>query len=253
MSGHSKWSTIKHKKGAADAKRGQLFTKLSREIMVAAREGDPDPEMNFRLRLAVDNAKSLNMPKDNIDRAVARGAGTGEDAVILEQISYEAYGPGGAGIIVEALTDNKNRTAAEVRAQITRAGGNLAGAGAVSWNFENKGLITVEVTNGDPDDIALEIVDAGAEDVEVDGTIVQVTAPYESFADVKSGVEALSGINIESGELALVPTTLVPLDDKGAMQTLRLLDALEELDDVSKVYSNGDFSSKVLEKYASDE
>ena len=253
MSGHSKWSTIKHKKGAADAKRGQLFTKLSREIMVAAREGDPNPEMNFRLRLAVDNAKSLNMPKDNIDRAVARGAGIGGDAVILEQISYEAYGPGGAGIIVEALTDNKNRTAAEVRAQITRAGGNLAGAGAVSWNFENKGLITVEVTNGDPDDIALEIVDVGAEDVEVDGTIVQVTAPYESFADVKSGVEALSGINIESGELALVPTTLVPLDDKGAMQTLRLLDALEDLDDVSKVYSNGDFPSKVLEKYASDE
>ena len=253
MSGHSKWSTIKHKKGAADAKRGQLFTKLSREIMVAAREGDSNPEMNFRLRLAIDNAKSLNMPKDNIDRAVARGAGTGGDAVILEQISYEAYGPGGAGIIVEALTDNKNRTAAEVRAQITRAGGNLAGAGAVSWNFENKGLITVEVTNGDPDDVALEIVDAGAEDVEVEGTIVQVTAPYESFADVKSGVEALSGINVESGELALVPTTLVPLDDKGAMQTLRLLDALEELDDVSKVYSNGDFPSTVLEKYASDE
>ena len=252
MSGHSKWSTIKHKKGAADAKRGQLFTKLSREIMVAAREGDSNPEMNFRLRLAIDNAKSLNMPKDNIDRAVARGAGTGGDAGILEQISYEAYGPGGAGIIVEALTDNKNRTAAEVRAQITRAGGNLAGAGAVSWNFENKGLITVEVTNGDPDDVALEIVDAGAEDVEVEGTIVQVTAPYESFADVKSDVEALPGINVESGELALVPTTLVPLDDKGAMQTLRLLDALEELDDVSKVYSNGDFPSKVLEKYASD-
>jgi len=184
---------------------------------------------------------------------VARGAGTGGDAVILEQISYEAYGPGGAGIIVEALTDNKNRTAAEVRAQITRAGGNLAGAGAVSWNFENKGLITVEVTNGDPDDVALEIVDAGAEDVEVEGKIVQVTAPYESFADVKSDVEALPGINVESGELALVPTTLVPLDDKGAMQTLRLLDALEELDDVSKVYSNGDFPSTVLEKYASDE
>ncbi|MEC9293553.1 MAG: YebC/PmpR family DNA-binding transcriptional regulator [Chloroflexota bacterium] len=253
MSGHSKWSTIKHKKGAADAKRGQLFTKLSREIMVAAREGDSNPEMNFRLRLALDNAKSLNMPKDNIDRAVARGAGTGVDAVILEQISYEAYGPGGAGIIVEALTDNKNRTAAEVRAQITRAGGNLAGSGAVSWNFENKGLITVEVTNGDPDDVALDIVDAGAEDVEVEGTIVQVTAPYESFADVKSSVEALSGINVESGELALVPTTLVPLDDKGAMQTLRLLDALEELDDVSKVYSNGDFPSNVLEKYANDE
>ena len=253
MSGHSKWSTIKHKKGAADAKRGQLFTKLAREIMVAARNGDSNPEMNFRLRLAVDNAKSLNMPKDNIDRAIARGSGAGDDSIILEEISYEAYGPGGAGIIVQALTDNKNRTAAEVRAQITRAGGNLAGAGAVSWNFENKGVITVEVNEGDPDDIALEIVDVGAEDVEVDGQVVQVTAPYEEFAQVKSGVEALSGITVESGEVALVPTTLTPLDDKGAMQTLRLLDALEELDDVARVYSNGNFSDEVLEKYAGDE
>jgi YebC/PmpR family DNA-binding regulatory protein len=250
MSGHSKWSTIKHKKGAADAKRGQLFTKLAREIMVAARGGDPNPEMNFRLRLAVDNAKSLNMPKDNIDRAIARGSGVGDDTVILEEISYEAYGPGGAGIIVQTLTDNKNRTAAEVRAKITRAGGNLAGAGAVSWNFENKGLITVEVTDGDPDDIALEIVDAGAEDVEVDGNMVQVTAPYEEFAQVKTSVESLAGITVASGDVALVPTSLVPLDDKGAIQTLRLLDSLEELDDVSKVYSNGDFSDEVLEKYA---
>ncbi len=252
MSGHSKWSTIKHKKGAADAKRGQLFTKLAREIMVAARNGDPNPEMNFRLRLAVDNAKSLNMPKDNIDRAITRGSGGGGDSAALEEISYEAYGPGGAGIIVQALTDNKNRTAAEVRTQITRAGGNLAGAGAVSWNFENKGLITVEVNDGDPDDIALEIVDAGAEDVDVDGSTVQVTAPYENFAQVKTGVEALTGIIVESGEVALVPTTLVPLGDKGAMQTLRLLDALEELDDVSKVYSNGDFPDEVLEKYAGE-
>ena len=252
MSGHSKWSTIKHKKGAADAKRGQLFTKLAREIMVAARNGDPNLDMNFRLRLAVDNAKSLNMPKDNIDRAVARGSGVGDDSIVLEEISYEAYGPGGAGIIVQALTDNKNRTAAEVRARITRAGGNLASSGAVSWNFENKGLITVEVTDGDPDDVALDIVDAGAEDVEVDGNTVQVTAPFEEFQAINSAVESLSGINIESGELALVPTTLVPLDDKGAMQTLRLLDALEELDDVSKVYSNGDFPDAVLEKYAED-
>ena len=250
MSGHSKWSTIKHKKGAADAKRGQLFTKLAREIMVAARGGDPNPEMNFRLRLSIDNAKSQNMPKDNIDRAVARGSGVGDDSVILEEISYEAYGPGGAGIIVQTLTDNKNRTAAEVRAKITRGGGNLAGANAVAWNFVNKGLITVNVDEGDPEDIALEIVDAGAEDVEVDGTTVQITAPYEEFAEVKTSVEALAGITVESGDIALVPTTLVPLDDKGAMQTLRLLDALEELDDVSKVYSNGDFSDEVLEKYA---
>tara|TARA_B100000029_G_scaffold482967_1_gene533668 strand:- start:1657 stop:2415 length:759 start_codon:yes stop_codon:yes gene_type:complete len=252
MSGHSKWSTIKHKKGAADAKRGILFTKLAREIMVAARNGDPNPEMNFRLRLAIDNAKSQNMPKDNIDRAIARGSGVGGDSVVLEEISYEAYGPGGAGIIIQALTDNKNRTAAEVRAKITRAGGNLAGSGAVAWNFENKGLITIEVEDGDPDDIALEIVDAGAEDVEVDGLTVQVTAPYEHFANVKSQVEALEGVKVESGDVALVPTTLVPLDDQGALQTLRLLDALEDLDDVSKVYSNGDFSDAALARYAGE-
>jgi len=250
MSGHSKWSTIKHKKGAADAKRGQLFTKLSREIMVAAKEGDPNPEMNFRLRLAVDNAKSMNMPKDNIDRAIARGAGIGGEAVILEQISYEAYGPGGAGIIIQALTDNKNRTAAEVRAKITRAGGNLAGSGAVAWNFENKGLITVEVKDGDADDIALEIVDAGAEDVDVDDTTVEVTVPYEDFAQVKASVEALNGIEVTRSELALIPTSTTQLTDSESMQTLRLLDALEEVDDVSKVFSNADFPDEVLEKYA---
>ena len=250
MSGHSKWSTIKHKKGAADAKRGQLFTKLSREIMVAAKEGDPNPEMNFRLRLAVDNAKSMNMPKDNIDRAIARGAGIGGEAVILEQISYEAYGPGGAGIIIQALTDNKNRTAAEVRAKITRAGGNLAGSGAVAWNFENKGLITVEVKDGDADDIALEIVDAGAEDVDVDDTTVEVTVPYEDFAQVKASVEALNGIEVTRSELALIPTSTTQLTDSESMQTLRLLDALEEVDDESKVFSNADFPDEVLEKYA---
>lgn len=250
MSGHSKWSTIKHKKGAADAKRGQLFTKLSREIMVAAKEGDPNPEMNFRLRLAVDNAKSMNMPKDNIDRAIARGAGIGGEAVILEQISYEAYGPGGAGIIIQALTDNKNRTAAEVRAKITRAGGNLAGSGAVAWNFENKGLITVEVKDGDADEIALEIVDAGAEDVDVDDTTVEVTVPYEDFAQVKASVEALNGIEVTRSELALIPTSTTQLTDSESMQTLRLLDALEEVDDVSKVFSNADFPDEVLEKYA---
>jgi YebC/PmpR family DNA-binding regulatory protein len=250
MSGHSKWSTIKHKKGAADAKRGQLFTKLSREIMVAAKEGDPNPEMNFRLRLAVDNAKSMNMPKDNIDRAIARGAGIGGEAVILEQISYEAYGPGGAGIIIQALTDNKNRTAAEVRAKITRAGGNLAGSGAVAWNFENKGLITVEVKEGDVDDIALEIVDAGAEDVDVDDSTVEVTVPYEDFAQVKASVEALAGIEVTRSELALIPTSTTQLTDSESMQTLRLLDALEEVDDVSKVFSNADFPDEVLEKYA---
>ncbi|MEK9675625.1 MAG: YebC/PmpR family DNA-binding transcriptional regulator [Chloroflexota bacterium] len=250
MSGHSKWSTIKHKKGAADAKRGQLFTKLSREIMVAAKEGDPNPEMNFRLRLAVDNAKSMNMPKDNIDRAIARGAGIGGEAVILEQISYEAYGPGGAGIIIQALTDNKNRTAAEVRAKITRAGGNLAGSGAVAWNFENKGLITVEVKEGDADAIALEIVDAGAEDVDVDESTVEVTVPYEDFAQVKASVEALAGIEVTRSELALIPTSTTQLSDSESMQTLRLLDALEEVDDVSKVFSNADFPDEVLEKYA---
>ncbi len=250
MSGHSKWSTIKHKKGAADARRGVLFTKLSREITIAARSGDANPEMNFRLRLAMDTAKSQNMPKDNIERAIAKGAGTGAGGEELQEITYEAYGPGGAGILIQTLTDNKNRAASDVRSHVTRGGGTLASSGAVSWNFETKGLITVEVKEGDSEEIALEIVDAGAEDVEIDDQIIEVTASYDSFQVIRSAVEAMSGVKIERAELAMVPNSLIELDDDKSSQTLRLLDELEELDDVQKVYSNADFPDEALAKYA---
>ena len=249
MSGHSKWSTIKHKKGVADARRGQLFTKLSREIMLAARQGGGDPDMNFRLRLAVDNARSNNMPKENIERAIAKGAGTGEAGDDLHEVMYEAYGPGGAGIIIQALTDNKNRTASEVRTKVTRGGGSLASSNAVAWNFENKGLLTVRVLDGDPEEVALEIVDAGAEDVEVLDGAVEVTAGFTEFEPLRAKVSDMQGVEIERAELAMVPTTMVTLDTAKALQTLRLLDSLEDLDDVQKVYSNADFQDAVLTEY----
>jgi YebC/PmpR family DNA-binding regulatory protein len=251
MSGHSKWSTIKHKKGMLDARRGQLFTKLSREIMIAARAGEPDPDMNFRLRLAVDNAKANNMPKDNIERAIAKGAGTGAGQDALEEITYEGYGPGGTGIIIRTLTDNRNRAATEVRTKLTRNGGTMAQSGAVAWNFEQKGLITVRVLEGfDPEDIALEIVDAGAEDVEVEDGTVQVTSPFDGFAQVQKAVEAMAGVTLEQADIAMVPNSTVELDADTSRQALRLLDALEELDDVQKVFSNADFDEVALEEYA---
>ncbi len=249
MSGHSKWSTIKHKKGAADAKRGQLFTKLSREITVAAREGSPDPEMNFRLRLAIDNAKAQNMPKDNIERAVARGSGTGGEGNTLEELTYEAYGPGGTGYIIQTLTDNRNRATSGIRSKITRGGGNLASNGSVSWNFEQKGLITVIVNDADPEEIALEVMEIGAEDVDIDDEYVNVTVAFNDFARAKSELESLENIAIENAELAMVPNSTITLEKSEAMQALRLLDELEELDDVSKVYTNADFSEDVLQEF----
>ncbi len=249
MSGHSKWSTIKHKKGAADAKRGQLFTKLSREITVAAREGSPDPDMNFRLRLAIDNAKAQNMPKDTIERAVAKGAGKGADGNALEELTYEAYGPGGTGLIIQTLTDNRNRAASGIRSKVTRSGGNLAANGAVSWNFEQKGLVTLEVDGADPEEVALEVMDIGAEDVEIEKELISITFPFSEFARAKTELEALDNVRVENAELAMIPNNTVVLEKSQAVQTLRLLDELEELDDVSKVFSNADFSDEVLEEF----
>ena len=249
MSGHSKWSTIKHKKGAADAKRGQLFTKLTREITVAAREGSDDPDMNFRLRLAIDNAKSQNMPKDTIERAVAKGSGKGADGNALEELTYEAYGPGGTGFIIQTLTDNRNRAASGIRSKVTRSGGNLAANGAVSWNFEQKGLVTLEVDGADPEEVALEVMDIGAEDVDIDEDLVSITFPFNEFARAKTELESLIDVRVENAELAMVPNSTVTLEKSQALQTLRLLDELEELDDVSKVFTNADFPEEVLEEF----
>jgi YebC/PmpR family DNA-binding regulatory protein len=248
MGGHSHWSTIKRQKGASDAKRGQLFTKLSREVSVAAREGGGDPAMNARLRLAIDKAKEGNMPADTIKRAVERGAGGG-DAANLQEITFEGYGPGGVAILVEVVTDNRNRSVSDLRTALTRGGGNLGESGSVAWQFESKGLITLDAEGADPEELALVAIDAGAEDVQVEGTIIEVhTAPTE-LAEVRDKLTE-GGFKIGSAELSMLPKNMVPLDESAARQALRLLDSIEDLDDVQKVYSNADFPEAALLEYA---
>jgi YebC/PmpR family DNA-binding regulatory protein len=248
MSGHSKWAQIKRQKGVADVRRGALFTKLSREITVAAKQGVPDPEMNFRLRLAVQKAREANMPADNIERAIKRATGGGEGGE-LQEIAYEGYGPHGVAILVEALTDNRNRTVAEVRSVFTRGGGSLAEAGAVAWQFDSRGVVTVNAQGRDPEEVTLTAIDAGAEDFSVtDGTVEVYTAP----GDLEAVRQALAnaGYEVTSTELSMVPKTPIHLEGEDAVQVLRLLDKLEELDDVQRVYSNADFPDEVLAAYS---
>ncbi|NLT43079.1 MAG: YebC/PmpR family DNA-binding transcriptional regulator [Anaerolineae bacterium] len=246
MSGHSKWSTIKRKKGAADAKRGQLFTKLAKEIQLAARSGG-DPDANFKLRLVLDKAKAANMPKDNVERAIARG--TGDDkANALEQVVYEAYAPHGVALLVETLTDNRNRTVAEVRRIFNRMGGSLGESGSVSWIFDQKGYIAVEVGDSDPDEIAMAAIDAGADDVTSGDEIVEVYTLLESFKPVQEALSA-AGLNITSAELAMVPKTMIDLGPSETVQAMRVVDALEEIEDVNNVYSNLNISDEVMEQY----
>ena len=248
MSGHSKWSTIKRQKGVADAARGQVFTKLSKEIIMAAKAGGGDPAANFRLRLAVQKAKESNMPADNIKRAIERAVGGGE-GTSLDEITYEGYGPAGTAVLVDAATDNRNRTVAEIRNVFSRSGGNLAEAGAVSWNFDSRGVITVSPNGKDADDIALVAIDAGAEDVQVsDGSIDVYTQPGD-LEKVKQALEE-NGVAVESAEASKVPKTTVQLDEKNAVSMLRLVEKLEALDDVQKVYFNGDISDDVFASYA---
>ncbi len=248
MSGHSKWSTIKRQKGAADAKRGAIFTKLSREIISAARQGGGDTTMNFKLRLAVQRAKAANMPNDNIDRAIAKGSGSGADNEQLDEIMYEGYGPGGTAILVAALTDNRNRTVAEVRHRFSRSGGNLGETGSVGWQFEAKGLITVPLNGHDGDEIALQAIDAGAADVEVQGDVIEVQTEPAGLEPVRKALES-EGLEIENADFAMVPKTTIELDTKTAHQTLKLIEALEDLEDVQRVYSNADFTDEALESY----
>lgn len=248
MSGHSKWAQIKRQKGANDAKRGQMFTKLGREIMVAARQGGGDPEANFRLRLAIQKAREANMPLENIERAIKRATGT-TDSAALEEIVYEGYGPGGGAILVEAMTDNRNRTVSEIRNVFARNGGSLGEAGCVAWLFEPRGVITIDATGQDPDELALMAIDAGAEDVKTDGTTVEVyTAPSELEA-VRDALRERK-INVVSAESSMIPKTSLQLDENEASRTLKLMDKLEELDDVQAVHTNVDFPEELLEKYA---
>jgi len=247
MSGHSKWSSIKHKKGVADARRGKLFSKLSRAIIVAAREGGADPAANLALQNAIEKARSYSMPKDNIERAIQRGAGTGADAQAFETVSYEGYGPGGVAVLVEALTDNRNRTAADVRHLFGKSDGSLGGSGSVAWLFERKGLVLVPADEVDEDELTLAAADAGADDVRVDGSSFEVTTEPETLPAVREAIEA-AGMSVESAQLTMVPkTTIEVAEEPSAKKVLRLMDALEELDDVQDVYSNFDIPERVLE------
>jgi len=250
VSGHSKWSSIKHKKGAADAKRGQLFSKLSRAIIVAAKEGGGDPANNLSLQNAIEKAKSYSMPRDNIDRAIAKGSGADADADAFETIVYEGYGPEGVAVIVEALTDNRNRTAADVRHLFAKHGGNLGTAGAVAWQFDRRGVVVVPAEDVDEEDLFLAAADGGADDIERDGSVFQITSAPEQLAAVRAAVED-AGFPVDSSELMLVPKTTVAVDDEAkARQVMRLIDALEENDDVQDVYANFDIPEQVLEAVA---
>jgi len=247
MSGHSKWSTIKRQKGVADARRGQIFTKLAREIIVAVREGGDNPEGNFRLRLVIQKARDNNMPLDNIERAIKRGSGQAEGAILVE-MTLEGYGPSGVAILVQALSDNRNRTLQDVRNIFYRNGGNLGEAGCVAWLFDSRGLITVETNGKDAEELALEAIDAGAEDVKVENNYVEIYTKPTELEKVRGALEA-NNTTIASAELSMIPKTTVELEEKVALQTLRLLDKLEELDEVQHVSSNADFSDAILEKY----
>lgn len=249
MSGHSKWSSIKHKKGAADAKRGKLFTKLARAITVAARDGGGDPKGNPALGLAVQKARDASMPKDNIQRAIDRGTGEGSDAAAIEAVTYEGYGPGGAAILVEVLTDNRNRTGAEIRHAFERNGGSLGEPGSVAWQFSNRGVLIVDADRFGEDDL-MPAIDAGAEDVAADGDMYKVVCPPQALVSVRESLEE-AGVEVESSELTMEPESVVEIEASEAPGLVRLMDALDDQDDVDKVYSNFDLPAEVLEELAS--
>jgi YebC/PmpR family DNA-binding regulatory protein len=249
MSGHSKWAGIKHKKAVVDARRGQLFTKVTRELSVAAREGGADPTGNFRLRLAIQKAREVNMPADNIERAIQRGAG-GKEGVQLEEVRYEGYGPHGIAIMVDTVTDNRNRTVAAIRNVFTRSGGSLGETNSVAWMFTQQGVIRVAAGTRDPDDLALElldVIDVGDDgDISVDAGDVQVTLSPALFEEARRTLEA-KGYQVDGAEVTMHPSTSVPVDARQAPAILRLLEALEEHDDVQQVYANVEIPDEVLE------
>jgi YebC/PmpR family DNA-binding regulatory protein len=246
MSGHSKWHSIKHKKGAADAKRGRIFTRLIREITVAARLGGGDPEANSRLRTVIMKAKEANMPKDNIDKAIKKGTGELE-GYNLEEVVYEGYGPAGVAIMIDTMTDNKNRTTAELRSILSKSGGNLGESGCVSWIFEKKGVITVSAEKYDENAVMEVALDAGADDVKRDGEVWEITTAPENFESVVGAVKK-KGMEVLVNEVMRVPKTTVKLDEKGAEKVLNLMEKLEDNDDVQSVASNFDIPSEIMQK-----
>jgi YebC/PmpR family DNA-binding regulatory protein len=253
MSGHSKWHSIRRSKGILDQKRGQLFTKLARDITIAAREGGSgDPDANFRLRIAVDKAKANNMPAENIQRAIDRGLGKGNEAKI-EEIYYEGYAHGGIALLIEAATDNRNRTNSEVRATLSKAGGNPGEPGSVAWMFEQKGLITIDLTAKrlDPDEVMLQAIDAGADDVEVGEDIIEVYTEFPKLAAVRQALLA-AGLPISGAEKTMVAKTTIQAQGDEALKAMRLIEKLEDLDDVQKVYSNLDVTEELVEQFANE-
>ena len=248
MSGHSKWSSIKHRKAATDARRGQHFTKLARAITVAAREGGGDPDGNPTLANAVQKARDASMPKDNIERAIARGTGEATDASAIESVVYEAYGPGGAALLIETLTDNRNRTGSEVRHLVAKHGGTLGEPGSVAYLFEKRGVIVVDVNRYSEEDL-IPAIDAGAQDIGVDEDVYEVITAPSDLAAVRRALEE-AGVDLESAELVQRPTTRVPLERAQAASVLALIDALEEVDDVQAVHSNFDVAAEVMEAIA---
>ena len=248
MSGHSKWSTIKRQKGVNDSKRSAMFTKVAREIAVAARVGGGDPDANYRLRLAIDKARSINMPADNIKRSIEKATGGG-DAEQYEEIVYEGYGPGGVAVLVEAATDNRNRTAAEVRSIFAKTGGQLAGSGAVAWQFEVRGLITVPRDGVDADEVALAAIDAGAADVDTEADPIEIYTEPGDLEAVRKALDA-AGVAVESAESAMLPRQTVSLDAEHVRKALRLVELLEDLDDVQRVTANVDIPEELLAELA---
>ena len=246
MAGHSKWANIKHRKEAQDNKKGKIFTKIARELTVAAKIGGGDPASNSRLRLALDKARASNMPKDNVERAVKKGTGEGNDQ-IFEDITYEGYAPGGVGILVKTLTDNRNRTIMEVRTVITKRGGSMAEAGSVAWQFENKGIIEVPVTACSEDDIMNYVLEAGAEDVVTDGDIYSITTEPAEFENVKKHLEE-NNIQIDFAELSMKPKTTIDMEGEAAKKLIALIEALEDLDDVQEVYGNYKIDDSVFDE-----
>lgn len=247
MSGHSKWSTIKRKKGAADAKRGQLFTRLAREITLAARIGGGDPDANVRLRLAIDRARANNMPKDNIERAIARGSGTSKDGSALEEIYYEGYAPHGIALMIECVTDNRNRAVADIRHVLNRYGGSMGEGGSVSWQFNRAAYFSVILDGIDSDQVFELAVDAGADDVTVGLDLIEIIGPVETFKSISDALNS-GGIQTEEAGLRMLPVNEITLRVDETMQVLKLLDALEELDDIQNVYSNLAVSDEILSK-----
>jgi YebC/PmpR family DNA-binding regulatory protein len=249
LAGHSKWAQIKRKKGATDAKRGQLFSKLTRAIIVASRDGGPDPAGNLALQNAIEKAREASMPKENIERAIARGSGAAGDGAAYETVTYEGYGPAGVAVYVEAVTDNRNRTAADVRSIFTKSDGSLGESGSVAWLFERRGVVLVD-GEADEDELLLAAADGGADDVEREGDSWRVTSAPEALAAVREAITA-AGFTVESADLTLVPKTTVELaDESAARKLIRLMDALEENDDVQDVYANFDIPERVLETVA---